>query len=112
MYVKRYVRKNNKTVYEWFKKTAIEEIRKAGSEEAERAKDIGSVDSEGIPMITVIADGCWSKRSYRNNYSASSGAAAIIGAYTGKILYLGVKNKYCMVCAKAENKQVDPVEHT
>lgn len=101
----------SKKVYEWYHKTALEEMAKAGIEEAEHAKDIGRVDCEGTPMIDVIADGCWSKRSFRNNYSASSGAAAIIGAYTGKILYLGVKNKYCIVCAKAENKKIEPANH-
>lgn len=101
----------SKKVYEWFHKTAVEEMSKAGIEEAEHATEIGSVDCEGTPMIDVIADGCWSKRSFRNNYSASSGAAAIIGAYSGKILYLGVKNKYCIVCAKAENKKIEPANH-
>lgn len=86
-------------------------MRKAGEEEAKHAKEIGSVDSDGNPMITVIADGCWSKRSFRNNYAASSGAAAIIGAYTGKLLYLGIKNKYCMICARAANNKTEPKEH-
>lgn len=39
----------------------------------------------------------------RNNNSLS-GAAAIIGLKSGKILYLGVKNKYCCVCQRTENK--------
>lgn len=40
-----------------------------------------------------------SKRSYKKNYSALSGAAAIIGKNTGEILYIGIKNKFCQVCA-------------
>lgn len=103
--------KTSQVVYDWFHKTAEEEMRKAGEEEAKHAKEIGSVDSDGNPMITVIADGCWSKRSFRNNYAASSGAAAIIGAYTGKLLYLGIKNKYCMICARAANNKTEPKEH-
>lgn len=45
----------------------------------------------------------------RNN--ALSGAAAIIGKHTGEILFLGVKNKYCFICARAEKQKVDPSEH-
>ncbi|KAJ8886968.1 hypothetical protein PR048_013182 [Dryococelus australis] len=35
----------------------------------------GEVHSESILMIKVVADGCWSKRSYRTNYTALSGVA-------------------------------------
>lgn len=40
-----------------------------------------------------------------------TGAAAIIGKRTGKVLFLGVKNKYCSICAQAEKKNQDPKEH-
>lgn len=31
----------------------------------------------GTPMCTVIADGAWSKRSYKTNYSARSGMVSV-----------------------------------
>ncbi|KAJ8930752.1 hypothetical protein NQ314_016424 [Rhamnusium bicolor] len=50
--------------------TAWEEIEKAGKEEADIAKEKEDVDKDGIPCITVISDGAWSKRSYKTNYDA------------------------------------------
>ncbi|KAK9728156.1 hypothetical protein QE152_g18110 [Popillia japonica] len=60
-------------------KTTIEVMEEAGVEEAQLAREAGDIDSEGIPCITVVADGAWSKRSYNVNYNAASGVACIIG---------------------------------
>ncbi|KAK5645076.1 hypothetical protein RI129_006376 [Pyrocoelia pectoralis] len=76
----------------------------AGKEEAQLAIECGDVSATGIPIISVIVDGAWSKRSYRTNYNALSGVACIIGAKTKKILYVGIKNKYCFVCQRGSNK--------
>lgn len=66
--------------------TAWTEMEKAGQEEAKIAKEIGSVDRNGVPLITVIADGAWCKRSYNVNYNASSGV--VIHPYYDKyVLY-------------------------
>ncbi|XP_048481126.1 uncharacterized protein LOC119691926 isoform X1 [Plutella xylostella] len=73
-------------------------MAEAGKEEKAMAIKAGRINKDGIPIIDVVTDGCWSKRSYKKNYSALSGAAAIIGKNTGKILFLGVKNKYCSIC--------------
>jgi len=35
-----------------------------------------NVDTDGIPYITVVADGQWSKRSYRTKYDAFSGVVS------------------------------------
>ena len=51
----------------------------AVEEEKRISLENGRVSKDGIPIIDVIVDGCWSKRSYKKNYSALSGAAAIIG---------------------------------
>lgn len=48
---------------------------------------------------------------YKKNYSAPSGAASIIGKNTGDILFLGVKNKYCQLCAKAEKDKIEKRNH-
>lgn len=71
--------------------------------------DRGDVDEEdGIPFIKVVVDGSWSKRSYNKNYSALSGVSSIVGAHTGKVLWIGVKNKYCVICVRNANKNTEP----
>ena len=54
---------------------------------------------ESIPAITVVVDGGWSKRSHKHSYNAKSGVGIIIGKETGKLLHLGVRNKYCGACS-------------
>jgi len=56
---------------------AFEEMKAAGVEEAKNALEKGEVDELGRPCITVVADGTWSKRSYKTNYNALSGVATI-----------------------------------
>jgi hypothetical protein len=84
------------------KEVAINEMIDAGQEELRLALEAGEVDSNGVGMITVIVDGAWSKRSYKTNYNALSGpgVASIIGARSKKVLYIGIKNKYCRICEK------------
>ncbi|KAL4085419.1 hypothetical protein QTP88_027278 [Uroleucon formosanum] len=82
--------------------TAIEAMILAGNEKAEIAKKEGNVNEKGVLLITVIADGAWSKRSYKSGYNALSGVASIIGYKTKKVLYMGVRNKYCSICDKAK----------
>ncbi|CAH1375544.1 unnamed protein product, partial [Tenebrio molitor] len=84
----------------------------AGKEEYKIAREKGDVDQDGVAHITVFLDGGWSKRSYGHNYNAASGVAVIIGKSTGKVLYVGVRNKYCCCCARAENKNETVKEHT
>jgi len=72
-------------------------MKKAGQEEAKIAIENGDVDEQGRLLITVIADGAWSKRSYKSNYNALSGVASIFGWNTKKCLFVGVKNKYCII---------------
>ena len=59
----------------------------------------------GYPAISCIGDARWSKRSYNYNYTANSSTAVLIGMNTKKILYTGVKNKYCSICQNAINKE-------
>ncbi|KAJ8896659.1 hypothetical protein PR048_002003 [Dryococelus australis] len=53
--------------------TAWELITEAAKEEAALAKEVGEVDKEGCPLITVVADGSWAKRSYKTKYDSLSG---------------------------------------
>lgn len=50
----------------------------AGEEERRLAIENGDIDSDGISMCTVVADGQWGKRSYKTKYDALSGAVSII----------------------------------
>lgn len=93
--------------------TAVEKMKEAAQEEAEYAKRMNSVDEEGYSLVSVIAVGCWSKRSYRTNYNALSGVAAIVGQHTRKVLYyIGVRNKFCTYCARAASQGNAPKPHT
>ncbi|KAL0901590.1 hypothetical protein ABMA27_006811 [Loxostege sticticalis] len=89
-----------------------DELTKSMAEAAEEERSLaiqeGRVNSNGIAIIDVIADGCYGKRSYKKNYSSLSGAAAIIGKRTNKILYVAIKNKYCCICALAQNNTCIP----
>ncbi|GFQ99293.1 uncharacterized protein TNCT_393461 [Trichonephila clavata] len=46
----------------------------AAMEEKQLAVQAGEIGSDGFPVLTVVVDGYWAKRSYRNNYSSLSGA--------------------------------------
>ena len=60
---------------------------------------------EGVPAITVIIDGGWSKRSHSHSYNAKSGVAIILGRRTGKLLHIGIRNKYCTACTQGVPKE-------
>ena len=94
-----------------WEKNLADEIIKAGEEEKKLAQERNDIIN-GYPAITVIVDGGWSKRSHKHSYNAKSGVGVIIGKETKKLLYIGVRNKYCSICKVAENKGEQPKEHT
>lgn len=52
------------------------------------------------------------KRSYRTGrYDSLSGIGVICGAETGTVLHIGVRNKYCAVCTKAEKLGKEAQNH-
>ncbi|GFT29853.1 uncharacterized protein NPIL_271771 [Nephila pilipes] len=57
-----------------WEKVAENEMYCAAMEEKHLAVQAGEVGGDGIPMLTVVVDSCWAKRSYRTNYSSLSGA--------------------------------------
>ncbi|XP_045455750.1 uncharacterized protein LOC123665502 [Melitaea cinxia] len=105
-----YYNKLQNEVYEKWEKTASASMEAAAAKEKEIAIAEGRIEN-GYPVIDVYVDGSWCARSYGTNYKASSGTAAIIGRRTGQIIYMGVKNKYCLMCARADNKNVASKEH-
>lgn len=87
-------------------------MKEAGREEIQLASERGEcMDAEGYWRIPVIVDGGWGKRSYGHYYSSNSGVAVIIGRYTRKILHIGIKNKFCAVCQRAENRKEKADSH-
>ncbi|KAK5645649.1 hypothetical protein RI129_004113 [Pyrocoelia pectoralis] len=86
-------------VAEAWEATSLKSMREAAEEEKEFAIRDQNVDRNGIPLITVVADGTWSKRSYHTNFNALS------------VLFLGVRNKFCTVCKIAETVGDTPKNH-
>ena len=85
-------------------------MQQVAEEEKQHAIETNSFH-QGIPSITVVVDGGWSKRSHKHSYNAKSGVAVIFGSHTRKLLFMGVRNKFCGVCAVAANKAIDVPPH-
>ncbi len=83
--------RTERDIGELWKRELRESMDEAGREERWLAETRNEYH-EGVPAITVIVDGGWSKRSHKHSYNAKSGVAIIIGAETRKILYIGVRN--------------------
>ena len=89
---------------EWWRKELEASMAKAGREEKQLAISRGEYYN-GVPAITVIVDGGWSKRSHKHTYNANSGVGIIIGKETSKLLFIGVRNKFCTACKKGIPKE-------
>lgn len=85
-------------------------MREAAEEEKRIAINKRSYH-DGVPAISVIVDGGWSKRSHKHSYNAKSGVGIIIGCETKKLLHIGVRNKYCSVCAQKGKDNTSHREH-
>jgi len=102
--------KHREILVDEFKKTAIENMIMAGEVEKQLAVERNEIIN-GIPYITVVVDDSWMKRLYGKAYDSLSGVGAIIGYRTGKILFVGIRNKYCAICDVAERKSCEPKAH-
>ena len=80
-------------VGEWWREQLQETMQEAEKEEKRLAEERSDF-CEGIPVITVIVDGGWSKHSHYHSYVVL-GVAIVIGSATGKLLYICIRNKYC-----------------
>ena len=83
---------------ECWKQILLSSMPEAGQEEKKIAEENGRFH-EGVPAVAVIVDEGWSKHSHKHSYNAKSGVAIIIGKETGKLLFIGIRNKYCHACA-------------
>ena len=110
---KRIYEKCQKDLIDAFGVAAQLEMEDAGKEEKALAIERGDVHAESnLPFIPVVADGSWMKRSYRGgDYNSLSGVGAIVGYYTKKVLFISVKNKFCMTCQIASTRKEEPREH-
>ena len=91
----------------WWWDFLKESIKQAGEEEKVIAIYKGYYH-QGISAITVTVDGGWSKRSHKHSYNTKSGVGIIIGKETRKILYMGVRNKYCSVSHNTTGDTISP----
>lgn len=69
-----------------------ESMKGAGEEETRLALEENNVDQNREPVITVISDGAWSKRSYKTNYNAASG---VVSFFLILIFYCHIRVKIC-----------------
>ena len=81
-----------------FEATVNQQLLTAGQKERQLAIAQGNYHHR-VPAITVVVDGGWSKRSHKHSYNANSGVGVIFGAATKALLFIGVRNKYCSICA-------------
>ena len=93
-----------------FEQLLSDSLLAAGREEKELAVANGYYH-KGVPAITVVVDDGWSKRSHKHSYNAKPGVGVIFGARTKKLLFIGVRNKYCSICAINERKHSPPPSH-
>lgn len=98
-----------------FDKAAVTEMQQAAETAKQHALDRGDFivhNGEKIPFVTVIADCAWMKRTYKTGkYDSLSGVAAIVEHHTRKVIFIGVRNKYCFVCEWAARHNVSPRDH-
>ncbi|GFS58705.1 uncharacterized protein NPIL_186791 [Nephila pilipes] len=93
------------------KSYAQEEMLNAIFEGKKLAELRGDIDSDGYYCITLIVDGGWCKRSYGHGYNASSGVSVLIGMSTSKIVFIGIRNKVCLICSAIANRQMERKDH-
>ncbi|KAK4884858.1 hypothetical protein RN001_001129 [Aquatica leii] len=77
-------------------------MSKAAKKEGESAEE---KNESNIPIISVITDGAWGKRSYRRNYSALSGVASIIGVKSKKVFYINKLSDLSKECRYSKSRR-------
>ena len=77
-----------KRIGEWWWDLLQDSMKEAGAKEKALAISRNHYH-QGVPAITVIVDGGWSKHTHKHSYNVKSGVGIITGKETGKILYLG-----------------------
>lgn len=66
--------RHNDIVSKGWEESAVNEMKEAAEEEIRLTKERGDVNKDdGIPWLTVVADGSWEKRSFRRYFNSLSG---------------------------------------
>ena len=55
-------------------------------------------------MAAIIME--YQQRSHKHSYNAKCGVGVIFGAATKRLLFIGVRNKYCSICAISEHQNL------
>jgi hypothetical protein len=66
-------------IRQWWQTVLEKDLLAAGVEERNQAILRGDYH-QGVPAVTVICDGGWSKRSHKYTYNAAEGVAVIFSA--------------------------------
>jgi len=61
-----------KDIHDKIREVALVEMENAIETERKIAISKGNVDANGIPLLTVVVDGSWAKRSYKSTFSSLS----------------------------------------
>jgi len=77
----------------WWWDQLEDSMKQVGIEEREHTIQQGHYHL-GVPAITVAVDAGWRKRTHKHAYNALFAVGVIFGYYTGKLLYVGVRNKF------------------
>ncbi|RZC37989.1 hypothetical protein BDFB_014105, partial [Asbolus verrucosus] len=56
---------------------------------------------------TALVDGARNKRSCKSNYNALLGVGCIIETRTKKVLYMSVKNRFCLKCERNKSGKIN-----
>ena len=72
-----------------FEDKVMAEAMEAGKEE-KMLREHRNEYHEGLPAISIVVDGGWSKRSHKHSFNASSGVGVIFGVVTKHLLFIGV----------------------
>ena len=105
-----YIKVKNE-LYHTFLTAANNNMKKAGEDAKRLAIERGHVSDTGVPYTAVVTYGSWMKRSFCTSYNSLSGMAVIIDVYTENVLFFSTRNKYCVTCARAYNKGMDPKKY-
>lgn len=83
--------KEHRTVCQGYELAAVKAMDDAAKIEAELAIQAGDIDADGTPLVAVVADGSWCKRSYKTMYNSPSGMVRYLLLHSSVII--SVKSK-------------------
>lgn len=75
--------KHQAIVSRGWEESALQEMKLAAEEEGTLARQRGDMYKDCVPLLTVVAGGSWSKRSYRSNYNSLSGVVSADYLFSG-----------------------------